>query len=291
MLGKKVARFELFYQRFRGGGPIEIRVDGDKLRTIKTNNAKPEDAYEVVDVPDGEHLFSVRALGSEAHLYGVAMERSEPGVVYDSLGLVGARAERLLDAEPDHIRGQLAHRDADLLVLNFGGNEASNRWLQVQQYERDLTEVVRLMRSGKPAMSCLLFGPLDQAERNARGQIVTLATLAASRRGAAPRGRAREVRVLRRVHGDGWQRLDGGVAQDATQARNQRSSPRHARRLRRDRHDVLQGAAQGVRRVPRERRAFVIAAASSATAGSVAGAKPRADRRTARRRAVRSRPA
>jgi lysophospholipase L1-like esterase len=83
----------------------------------------------------------------------------------------------LLNAEPDHIRGQLAHRDADLLVLNFGGNEAGNQWLQVQQYERDLTEVVRLMRSGKPGMSCLLFGPIDQAERNARGQIVTLATL------------------------------------------------------------------------------------------------------------------
>lgn len=177
VLGKRVARFELFYQRFRGGGPIEIKVDGDKLRTLKTNSVKPEDAYEVVDVPDGEHLFTVKTLGSEAHLYGVAMERSEPGVVYDSLGLVGARAERLLDAEPDHMRGQLAHRDADLLVLNFGGNEAGNQWLQVDRYERDLTEVVRLMRSGKPAMSCLLFGPLDQAERNARGQIVTLATL------------------------------------------------------------------------------------------------------------------
>jgi lysophospholipase L1-like esterase len=177
LLGKKVARFELFYQRFRGGGPIEIRVDGDKLRTLKTNSTQPEDAYEVVDVPDGEHLFSVRALGSEAHMFGVAMERSEPGVVYDSLGLVGARAERLLNAEPDHIRAQLAHRDADLLVLNFGGNEAGNQWLNLQQYEHDLTSVVRLMRSGKPAMSCLLLGPIDQAERNERGQIVTLATL------------------------------------------------------------------------------------------------------------------
>jgi lysophospholipase L1-like esterase len=84
---------------------------------------------------------------------------------------------RLLAAEPDHIRGQLAHRDADLLVLNFGGNEAANPWLQMPQYERELTKVVRLMRSGKPAMACLLLGPLDQAERNARGQIVTIPIL------------------------------------------------------------------------------------------------------------------
>ena len=175
-LGRNVSRFELFYQRYRGGGPVEIRVDGDKLRTIKTNG-NPEDAFEVVELTDGAHTFSVRALGSQARLYGVAMERSAPGVVYDSLGLVGARAERLLNAEPQHIRGQIAHRDPDLLVLSFGGNEAGNQWLNPQQYERELTESVRLMRSGKPTMSCLLFGPLDQAERNERGLVVTLPTL------------------------------------------------------------------------------------------------------------------
>jgi lysophospholipase L1-like esterase len=98
-------------------------------------------------------------------------------VVYDSLGLVGARAERLLNAEPEHMHRQIAHRDPDLLVLGFGGNETDNPWLNVEQYERRLVDVVRLMRAAKPKMSCLLLGPLDQAERNQRGQIATIKAL------------------------------------------------------------------------------------------------------------------
>jgi lysophospholipase L1-like esterase len=91
--------------------------------------------------------------------------------------LVGARAERLLNAEPAHMHAQIAHRDPDLLVLSFGGNETDNPWLNIEQYERRLTQVVRLMRSSKPEMACLLLGPLDQAERNQRGQIVTIKSL------------------------------------------------------------------------------------------------------------------
>ena len=176
-LGRKVARFELFYQRYRGGGQVEIKVDGDRQRVLKTSSDRTEDAFEVIEVPDGSHMFTVKPLGAEVRLYGAAMERTVPGVVYDSLGLVGARADRLLNGEPEHIRGQIAHRDPDLLVLSFGGNEAGNKWLNSTQYERELTQVVHVMRSGKPSMSCLLFGPLDQAERNDRGQVVTLSAL------------------------------------------------------------------------------------------------------------------
>lgn len=172
--GRSVSSFELFYQRFRGGGALEIKVDGKKHSTLQTHGDAIEDAFERVEVPDGPHTFTLRMLGSETHLYGVALERSVPGVVYDSLGLVGARADRLLNAEPAHMRKQIAHRNPDLLVLSFGGNESANAWLNPDRYERDLEKVVRFMRSAKPEMACLLFGPLDQAERNERGQIVTL---------------------------------------------------------------------------------------------------------------------
>jgi lysophospholipase L1-like esterase len=176
-LGRSVSRFELFYQRYRGGGVLELRVDGKKQTTIHTNADQPADGFEAVELEDGPHSFSVRASGSPSRVFGVTMERTVPGVVYDSLGLVGARAERLLNAEPEHMRSQIAHRDPDLLVLSFGGNETDNPWLNLEQYERRLVQVVQLMRSAKPAMPCLLLGPLDQAERNQRGQIVTIKSL------------------------------------------------------------------------------------------------------------------
>ena len=172
-IGRSVSRFEVFYQRYGNGGELRLSVDGKGDQVIATNAATPEDAWEIVKVPDGEHSISLRARG-EVRMYGVSQERDVPGVVYDALGLVGARADRLLDADQRHMAGQIAHRNPDLLVLGFGGNEAGNDNLDMQRYARSLTQVIKLMRSGKPGMSCLLFGPLDQGERNVRGDVVTL---------------------------------------------------------------------------------------------------------------------
>jgi hypothetical protein len=175
-IGHSVSRFELFYQRYAAGGDLRVSVDNDPAVTIKTHADVTEDAWETLRVPDGDHALVVRARG-EVRLYGVSQERDGPGVVYGALGLVGARADRLLDADPQHMADQIAHRDPHLLVLGFGGNEAGNDLLDEHRYERDLTKVVKLMRSGKPEMSCLLFGPLDQGQRNERGDIVTLRAL------------------------------------------------------------------------------------------------------------------
>ena len=175
--GNRVSRFELFYQRSRGAGAIELKVDGAKKAVLETRASKTEDAFHAIEVPDGEHTLAIKTLGSPVRIYGVALERSVPGVVYDSLGIVGAVAERLLGAEPDHIAGQIAHRDPDLLVLAFGGNESANRWLNIEQYKRDMTKVVQHMRSGKPKVPCLLFAPLDQGERDKRGKVVTVDVL------------------------------------------------------------------------------------------------------------------
>ena len=175
--GTKVSRFELFYQRSRGSGPIELKVDGEKKAVLQTRANKVEDAFHAIEVPDGQHSLSIKTLGSPVRIYGVALERNEPGVVYDSLGIVGAVGERLLGAEPEHIAGQIAHRDPDLLVLAFGGNESANRWLNIEQYTKDATKVVQHMRSGKPKVSCLLFAPLDQGEKDKRGKVVTVDVL------------------------------------------------------------------------------------------------------------------
>jgi lysophospholipase L1-like esterase len=174
--GRKVSRFELFYQRFRGAGKIDIKVDGKRHGVLETRG-ELGDAWHLIKVPDGPHTLSARALGAETRLYGIALERDVPGVVYDSLGIVGAMADRLLYAEPEHVRRQMEHRAPDLLVLGFGGNESGNKWLNLEQYEREQVKVVELMRAGRKDMSCMLFAPLDQGERDARGRVVTLATV------------------------------------------------------------------------------------------------------------------
>jgi len=176
-VGRAVSRFEIYYQRFTNGGELQISVDGKDERIIATHvPGAAEDAFELIKVPDGPHQLSLRARG-EVRVYGVVQERDAPGVVYDALGLVGARAERLLGADAQHIARQIAHRSPDMLVLGFGGNESGNDTLDMRRYAANLVQVIKLMRAGKPGMSCLLFGPLDQGERNARGDVVTLRSL------------------------------------------------------------------------------------------------------------------
>jgi lysophospholipase L1-like esterase len=175
-IGRAVSRFEVFYQRYPEGGELGLSVDEGEERVVNTHADAVQDAWETVNVPDGEHALTMKARG-EVRVYGLSQERSVPGVVYDALGLVGARAVHLLNADAKHIAGQIRHRDPDLLVLGFGGNEAGNDKMSMQKYAVTLTEVIRLMRAGKPTASCMLFGPLDQGERNARGDIQTLGPL------------------------------------------------------------------------------------------------------------------
>ena len=175
-IGRAASSFELFYQRYPNGGELRISVDNGPEKIIDTRSNTTEDAFELIRVPDGEHSITVKAKG-EVRIFGMSTERDTPGVVYDALGLVGGRAVHLYQLDHKHMGEQIAHRSPDLLVLGFGGNESGNDQLDMTKYQASLTKVLRMMRAGKPEMACLLFAPLDQGERNARGDIVTLPAL------------------------------------------------------------------------------------------------------------------
>ncbi|MBN1654813.1 MAG: hypothetical protein JXA30_13660 [Deltaproteobacteria bacterium] len=176
-IGRRVSRFEVFYQAYQRGGAIKVTVDGEERRAWSTRSGQRKDAWETIELDDAPHSITVKSTGrSVVRLYGVALERRVPGVIYDSLGMVGGQMHRLLNAEPEHTRRQIEHRDPSLIVLGFGGNEAFNQWLNLENYERDLTRVVRMFRGDK-GYPCLLFGPLDQGETDKRGKVVTIAKL------------------------------------------------------------------------------------------------------------------
>jgi lysophospholipase L1-like esterase len=150
------------------------------------------DAVHTIDVPDGPHRLEVRYTGNgRVTLYGVVMEREGPGVVYDSLGMVGTRASRMLNFDQAHIREQLRTRGTNLLVLGFGGNDASDNTTEERYYEQ-FKQVIAHMRGDRTDLGCLIFAPLDQAERDERGNIRTMPMVprivAAQRRAAFEMG-------------------------------------------------------------------------------------------------------
>lgn len=177
-VGRAASRFEVFFQKNRGGGDIRVSIDGDLAGTIDTRADAVEDGWQTFNAPDGEHSFSLRVGGRGAvTMYGVALERDVPGVVYDSLGLVGARSSRLLNADATHFRRQIEHRDPQLLVLAFGGNESGDPYLVPETYKEELRTIIKTLRGNDRSMSCLMFAPLDQGEKNERGVVKTVEVL------------------------------------------------------------------------------------------------------------------
>ncbi|MEM9074929.1 MAG: GDSL-type esterase/lipase family protein [Myxococcota bacterium] len=176
-VGGAVSRFEIYYQRHPRGGHIHYRVDQDERTTIETRDPTPSDEIHRIDVPDGPHRLEVRFGGhGQPRIYGVVLEREGPGVVYDSLGLVGARASRLLNYDADHIRTQLESRGSNLVILGFGGNDANDN-IQRDRYEAEYREVIQRMRAGREELGCLVFAPLDQGEQDQRGRVQTMSTI------------------------------------------------------------------------------------------------------------------
>ncbi len=189
--GTSASRFDIYYQERPRGGTFSVQLDRGDWEEVSTKAPEIGDGVYSLLTADGPHEIQVRyKRGGPVHFYGVVVEREGPGVVYDSLGLVGARANRLLNFEESHIADQLKKRSVDLIVLGFGGNEASDDKPEEVFYE-DYARVLAHVRQGREDLGCLVFAPLDQASRQ-RGRIRTLETIprivAAQRRAAFETG-------------------------------------------------------------------------------------------------------
>ncbi|HTJ83185.1 MAG TPA: hypothetical protein VL400_15810, partial [Polyangiaceae bacterium] len=116
--GRSVSRFELEYWEQPGGGQVDLILDGNVAKTLSTDGPEPKVKYEVVTAPDGAHTLEVRTKSdAPVRLFGMRMERDEPGVTLSALGITGARA-RFLDKEDDaHWAEVLRAAKPDLVIL------------------------------------------------------------------------------------------------------------------------------------------------------------------------------
>ena len=194
--GDKASRFELWYAKAPDGGRFQVRIDERVTRTIDTRSSKLTDAVEVFSVPDGPHVFEVRAAGNGlARGYGVVLERDVPGVVWDELSLIGSFTQRLDYQDADHLGWQLRRRNVDLMVFIFGGNDVQREFGDLKTtmapYENEYTRVLRKFRSGRPEASCMVMSLIDHGareENTVRTRSIVPRLVASQRRVAEAQG-------------------------------------------------------------------------------------------------------
>jgi lysophospholipase L1-like esterase len=157
------SRIELAYLERPGGGSFEVLVDGAKVATVDTKKREVGSAWKTINVPDGPHNVEVRTRSdSPVRIFGAALDRAPMGVVYDALGINGARASGMKDWDEAHFAEQLRHRAPHLVVLAFGTNESADD-ASMETHERHLVDVLGRVARAVPTAACLVLGPPDRA--------------------------------------------------------------------------------------------------------------------------------
>jgi lysophospholipase L1-like esterase len=162
--GRNVSRFDLYYIEQPGGGEVELGVRGGATERLSTRGPAKVSRVHSVHVADGEAKLTVRVTGGgPVRLFGVALERDQPGVVYDALGSHAAMAVYWLRQDRAHWKDQLALRDPALVVFEYGTNESDLWRLDRAEYEQALAGLIDELRevSGAPV---LVVAPLDRSE-------------------------------------------------------------------------------------------------------------------------------
>jgi hypothetical protein len=164
--GSKASRIELW---FRGVAMGRMRLTIDKKSVVQKVGHNTGDRWKVFDVADGSHKFRVKVESGWMRLFGVVMERDK-GLVYDSLGVVGARASRWRNANAMHLKGQYQRRPTELLVVNYGGNSRNDKVSESKYIARYMRSLERL-RVARPNEACLVISPTAHGKRK-RGKVI-----------------------------------------------------------------------------------------------------------------------
>jgi lysophospholipase L1-like esterase len=88
------------------------------------------------------------------------------GLVYDSLGVVGASYLTTLRWDEAAAARELASREPSLVILVFGTNEGFRIDLDAASYTEALAQRVRAVQAAVPTASVMVVGPPDAARKS-----------------------------------------------------------------------------------------------------------------------------
>jgi lysophospholipase L1-like esterase len=169
----------IYFEPVSGGGEIKVFVDGNAHGVFSTGLGAAVGQRFLLTLPPSpvpRANLKVVAAKPGVRIHGLSFESGAPGLIYESIGPVGADAQAYLDFGRQSFVAQLKVHKPDLVVLMVGGNDA----LKVRKGVRTLDEVredhralIRLLQDSLPDSDCLLWAPLDAGYRK-KGKVVSL---------------------------------------------------------------------------------------------------------------------
>jgi lysophospholipase L1-like esterase len=183
------SQYGLFYAAEPDGGEISLSVDGQDPLPLPAHSEQVEARHFGFERPLGWHSVELRAPGpAQSRLFGLSIERKQPGLVIDTLGVRGTRAASLLFWDPALWEQALRQRAPDLVLLAYGTNETTDPGQPIEEYSSSLQQVLGRMRQILPHASCVLVGPGDFPKAHGSGWVTRprLLEIIAEQRRLAP---------------------------------------------------------------------------------------------------------
>ena len=183
---------ELVWQKAPDGGEVEIDADGNNLATVDTSKLGDSDSPDGPDspstdsaqqfgrftLPAGTKTVELKVTSGHVRLFGILFLRDQPGLTYDSIGLNGASITVLSRAlSTDMMKTGFAGLQPDLVVINYGTNEAGFGAFIDKQYEGELRTAIARVKAAAPTASILVMSPMDRGQRAGGNGIETMPTI------------------------------------------------------------------------------------------------------------------
>ncbi len=134
-----------------------------------------------------DQSFFVRQRSGKPEVFGAYIETTEPGVVFDTVGINGARAATASAWEPEQFKAEVRERQPDLLALAYGTNEIFDR-TDPTRYEGHTLHIIEMVRAVYPELPCWIVGPPDAATDDGRSRTRVVQVTEAQRRAAQTAG-------------------------------------------------------------------------------------------------------
>jgi lysophospholipase L1-like esterase len=182
-VGGAVSRFDLFYFARPKGGEVAVRIDERSPERLRTQADEPGLGVRRFEVADGPHRIEVSATSNgSVRLFGVALERSEPGVVVDSFGVGALNTKTLGRHDPSLFAAMLTARRYDLVVFMTGANDI----FTMDAVPPTMKRIIATIRQALPRASILMMTPADRGLKKSMKE--TLAVVAQRHEVAANEG-------------------------------------------------------------------------------------------------------
>lgn len=162
--GGKV-RYDICYRFVEPGDALATRANGKPEETLFAKGDRGKVKHLELVASAGEPLV-VRPIG-RTDLCGVVAEADpavSPGVVVDTLAINGARYGTALAWEEEAWKAEVARRKPDLVVLEYGTNEAGDASPAFAKVKGQVGELLGRVRKVAPEVDCVVVSPTDRGD-------------------------------------------------------------------------------------------------------------------------------